>query len=91
MVENDFEFTQVKIFEIYNSHGSSKSQKHCSSTLTVEFCIFKSKSNCGASGNSNFTSAELFLNQNNLLLRKKFKNNLSLNYRMKQGHKNLKK
>lgn len=87
MVESNFEFTQEKIFEIYNSLSNSQSQKHCSSTLKLEFCIFKSKSTCSALGNTNSISAELFLNQNNLLGKKLRKNPL-LNYTVKQGYKN---
>lgn len=58
MVGNNLEFTQVKISEIYISHSNYKSQKHCSSTLKPEFCIFKSKSTCSASGNNDPISAE---------------------------------
>lgn len=65
----------MNIFEIYNSHSNSKSQKHCSSTLKFEFCIFKSKLTGSASGNNNSIFAELVLNKNNLLLREKVKNN----------------
>lgn len=88
MVENDSEFTQVRIFEIYNSHTNSKSRKHCSGALKLKFYIFKSKSTCSASGNNNSIFAKLFVSQNNLLLGKKFRNNPFLNYTVKQGYKN---